>query len=177
MSTGAGWERPQWFEADALLTGAGWERRDAWAAMNWSPAVGAEHLTVRERVALFDLTVAKLDVTGPEALASLERICANRIDRPLGTVIYTAMLTPSAASGATFTVTRKDEELFRVVTGGGSGQHDLAWMRAQIRSSERVAITERTGSLFALGLWVRGHATCSAPSRTRTSIQPRCSRT
>ena len=50
-------------------------------------------------------------------------------------------------------MTRKDEELFRVVTGGGSGQHDLAWMRAQIRDGERVTITERTGSLFALGLW------------------------
>ena len=40
-----------------------------------------------------------------------------------------------------------------MVTGGGSGQHDLAWMRAQIRDGERVAITERTGSLFALALW------------------------
>jgi glycine cleavage system aminomethyltransferase T len=39
------------------------------------------------------------------------------------------------------------------VTGGGSGQHDLAWLRSQIRDGERVAITERTGSLFALGLW------------------------
>ncbi|MGZ5352821.1 MAG: aminomethyltransferase family protein, partial [Actinomycetota bacterium] len=30
---------------------------------------------------------------------------------------------------------------------------DLAWMRAQAREGERVRITERTGSLFALGLW------------------------
>ena len=40
-----------------------------------------------------------------------------------------------------------------MVTGGGSGQHDLAWLRAQIRDGERVTITERTGSLFCLGLW------------------------
>ena len=40
-----------------------------------------------------------------------------------------------------------------MVTGGGSGQHDLAWMRRQIGEDERVRITERTGSLFALGLW------------------------
>jgi glycine cleavage system aminomethyltransferase T len=50
-------------------------------------------------------------------------------------------------------VIRKEEELFRVVTGAGSGQHDLAWIRAQIRAGERVTIVERTGSLFALGLW------------------------
>jgi glycine cleavage system aminomethyltransferase T/glycine/D-amino acid oxidase-like deaminating enzyme len=153
--TGAGWERPQWFEANrALLTGAVWERRDAWAAMNWSPAVGAEHVATRERVALFDITpFAKFDVTGPDALAYLERICANRIDRPLGAVVYTAMLTRSGGIRCDLTVTRKDEELFRVVTGAGSGQHDVAWMRAQIREDERVAITERTGSLFGLGLW------------------------
>ena len=153
--TGAGWERPQWFESNrALLTGADWERRDAWAAMNWSPAVGAEHLATRERVAMFDITpFAKFDVAGPDALAYLERICANRIDRPVGSVVYTAMLTPSGGIRCDLTVTRKDDELFRVVTGGGSGQHDLAWMRAQIRDGERVTITERTGSLFALGLW------------------------
>jgi glycine cleavage system aminomethyltransferase T len=105
-------------------------------------------------VALFDITpFAKFDVTGPDALAYLERVCANRIDRPVGTVVYTAMLTPSGGIRCDLTVTRKDEELFRVVTGGGSGQHDVAWMRAQIREDERVAITERTGSLFALGLW------------------------
>ena len=81
--TGAGWERPQWFEANrALLTGADWERRDAWAAMNWSPAVGAEHLATRERVALFDITpFAKFDVTGPDALR-LPRADLREPDRP-----------------------------------------------------------------------------------------------
>ncbi len=122
--------------------------------MNWSPAVGAEHLATRERVALFDITpFAKFDVAGPDSLSYLERISANRIDRPVGSVVYTAMLTPSGGIRCDLTVTRKDKELFRVVTGGGSGQHDLAWMRAQIRDGERVTITERTGSLFCLGLW------------------------
>ena len=153
--SGAGWERPQWFEANrALLTGADWEHREGWAARHWSPAVGAEHVATRGSAGLFDLTpFAKFDVTGPDALAYLERICANRIDRPVGTVVYTAMLTARGGIRCDLTVTRKDEELFRVVTGGGSGQHDLAWMRTQIRDGERVTITERTGSLFALGLW------------------------
>ena len=62
---------------------------------SWSPAVGAEHVATRERVALFDITpFAKFDVTGPDALGYLERICANRIDRPVGSIVYTAMLTP-----------------------------------------------------------------------------------
>jgi glycine cleavage system aminomethyltransferase T len=63
------------------------------------------------------------------------------------------MLTPRGGIRCDLTVTRKAEDRFRVVTGGGSGQHDLAWMRAQVRDDERVTITERTGGLFALGLW------------------------
>jgi len=153
---GAGWERPEWFEANAPLVpkDAPWLHRDEWAARFWSPIEGAEHLATRSSAALFDLTAfAKLDVEGPDALAYLERICANRIDRPVGSIVYTAMLTPSGGIRCDLTIARKGEELFRVVTGGGSGRHDLAWMRRQIRDGERLRINERTGSLFALGLW------------------------
>ena len=154
--TGAGWERPEWFEANAALVPADapWVHRDGWAGTFWSPIEGAEHLATRSSAALFDLTpFAKFDVEGPDALAYLERICANRIDRPVGSIVYTAMLTPAGGIRCDLTIARKGEELFRVVTGGGSGQHDLAWMRRQIGEDERVRITERTGSLFALGLW------------------------
>ena len=152
--SGAGWERPQWFEANHVLTGAEWESRTGWAAQNWSPCVGAEHIATRERVAMFDVTpFAKFDITGADALSFLERISANRIDRPVGTVVYTSMLTPSGGIRCDLTVTRKEEDRFRVVTGGGSGQHDRAWLLAQRRPGERVNLTVRTGSLFALGLW------------------------
>ena len=152
--TGAGWERPQWFDANKVLSGADWESRTGWSAQNWSPAVGAEHLATRERAALFDLTpYVKLDVEGPEALAFLERVCANRIDRRRGTVIYTSMLTPSGGIRCDLTVTRAGEESFMVVTGGGSGMHDLAWLRRQLRGDERVSIANMTDHRFCLGLW------------------------
>jgi dimethylglycine oxidase len=152
---GAGWERPQWFEANRpLLTGAPWERRDGWAARLWSPVEGAEHLATRSRAALYDLTpFAKFEVEGPDAEAFLERVCANRVGRPVGTIVYTAMLTPRGKIRCDLTVTREDEDRFRVVTGGVSGQHDLAWLRAQARDGERVRIAERTGATFVLGLW------------------------
>jgi glycine cleavage system aminomethyltransferase T/glycine/D-amino acid oxidase-like deaminating enzyme len=152
---GAGWERPQWFEANATLvpSDAPWLRRDDWAAKLWSPIEGAEHLATRNAVALFDVTAfAKFDVQGADALRFLERVFANRIDRPVGSLVYTAALTPRGGIRLDLTIARKREDLFRIVTGGGSGQHDLAWLRRQIRD-ERVSITERTGSLFTLGLW------------------------
>jgi dimethylglycine oxidase len=154
--TGAGWERPQWFEANAGLVPSEvtWRERNAWATKLWSPIEGAEHLATRSTVALFDITTfAKLDVEGPDTLVFLERVFANRIDRPVGSLVYTAALTPRGGIRLDLTITRKGEDLFRIVTGGGSGQHDLAWLRAQARDGERLTITERTGSLFALGLW------------------------
>jgi dimethylglycine oxidase len=153
---GAGWERPQWFEANGPLvpSDARWLRRDEWAAKLWSPIEGAEHLATRSGVALFDITAfAKFDVQGPDALAFLERVFANRIDRPVGTLVYTAALTPRGGIRLDLTIARKRQDLFRLVTGGGTGPHDVAWLRAQLRDGEHVTITERTGSLFALGLW------------------------
>jgi glycine cleavage system aminomethyltransferase T/glycine/D-amino acid oxidase-like deaminating enzyme len=152
---GAGWERPQWFEANrSLLTGAPWEARDEWASRLWSPIEGAEHLATRTTAALYDLTpFAKFDIEGPDAEAFLERVCANRIGRPPGTIVYTAMLTPRGGIRCDLTVTREDEQRFRVVTGGVSGQHDLAWLGRQLRDGERATITDRTGSTFVLGLW------------------------
>ena len=154
---GAGWERPQWFRANREAVGGvthEWARRSGWAARGWSPEVGAEHLATRDRAALFDITpFAKFDVTGPDALPFLERVFANRIDRPVGSIVYTAALTERGGIRLDLTVTRKDEDRFRVVTGGGSGHHDEAFLRWQIREGERVQIAVRTGSLFALGLW------------------------
>ena len=47
--------------------------------------MGAEHLATRSNAALFDITpFAKFDVEGRDALGYLERVFANRIDRPVG---------------------------------------------------------------------------------------------
>ncbi|MEX2274430.1 MAG: FAD-dependent oxidoreductase [Actinomycetota bacterium] len=152
---GAGWERPQWFSANGeLLRGDPWERRTGWAAQHWSPIEGAEHRATREHVALFDITpFAKFAVGGRDALAFLERVCANRIDRPVGSVIYTAMLTPRGGIRCDLTVTRLSDDVFQIVTGGGSAMHDLAWLRSQVRDEERVGIVDRTTSSFCFGLW------------------------
>jgi glycine cleavage system aminomethyltransferase T/glycine/D-amino acid oxidase-like deaminating enzyme len=155
--TGGGWERPQWFEANRDLVGGAtheWARRSGWAAREWSPIEGGEHLAVRANAGLFDLTAyVKLRVQGPDALALLERVCANRIDRPVGTVVYTAMLTPRGGIRCDLTVTRHDDDVFLVVTGGGSGMHDLAWLRAQVRTDERVRIYDGSSRSFVLGLF------------------------
>ena len=61
-----------------------------------------EHRAVRERVGVLDMTsFGKLDVTGPGALAFLQRLCANDVDRPVGSLVYTQCLNRRAGSSAT----------------------------------------------------------------------------
>ena len=65
-----GWERPQWYEANAhLLERYGIEGRAAeWDSRWWSPIVNAEHLAMREHAGLFDLSgVRDLRRAGPRA--------------------------------------------------------------------------------------------------------------
>lgn len=151
----AGWERPQWFDANArLLDPAEPPARTGWAARFWSPIQAAEHRAARERVVLFDATpFVKVEVSGPGALAYLQRLAANQMDRPVGAVTYTAMLDARGGIMADLTVTRVDDSRFWVVTGGGVGMHDLAWMRRQVPGDATVELKDLTSSWCCVGVW------------------------
>lgn len=151
----AGWERPQWFESNrSRLTGDPVERREGWAARHWSPIVAAEHRAARESVALFDLTpFTKIEVQGPGALPFLQRIAANQMDQAIGKVTYTALLDERGRIQCDLTVTRLGDTSFRIVTGGGVGMHDLAWIKRQLRADEALVLTDVTSGMCCLGLW------------------------
>jgi len=153
----AGWERPQWYDANAGLldsVAVAGAARDGWEAREWSPTVAAEHAATRERVALFDMTpFAKFEISGPGALPALQRLAANQMNKPLGSVTYTSMLTPSGGIKCDLTVTRLAEERFMVVTGGAMGLHDLAWIRAHLPNDGSVSAADISSALCCVGLW------------------------
>lgn len=150
-----GWERPHWFESnERLLDGAEFPRRSGWAAAKWSPIIGAEHIAARSRVGLFDLSAfTKIQVSGSGALPFLQSITANQMDRPVGKVTYTSMLNRSGGIEADLTVTRLEDDIFLVVTGGGIGMHDLAWIRKHAPVDGSAQIQDVTSSWCCVGLW------------------------
>ena len=152
---GAGWERPQWFASnERLLERYPVTPRTGWAARGWSPIAGAEHQAARERVAMFDLTpFTTLEVAGPGALAYLEGMASNRMDTPLGKVTYTALLNTAGGIQSDLTITRLAEHRFLVVTGGGGGPRDLAWLRLHLPSDGSVQIHDTTSGTCCIGLW------------------------
>ena len=164
----AGWERPQWYESNAPLLEefedlvadrpAEWDRR--W----WSPIVNAEHLAMRARAGLFDLSAfCVFDVSGPGALAALEKVSLRRIDVALGKVVYTPWLSPGGGFKSDLTVMRLGDEHFRVVTGGAHGMADRKWLSrppAGRRLGPARRRHERRGRRSGSG--VRSRATSSA---------------
>ncbi|HZQ06041.1 MAG TPA: glycine cleavage T C-terminal barrel domain-containing protein, partial [Anaerolineae bacterium] len=158
----AGWERPQWYAVNANLSplpsperrGERVWMREGWTARYWSPIIAAEHAATRERAGLFDLTAfTKLEVKGAGALAFLQRLAANQMDRPVGHVTYTAMVNERGGIETDLTVTRIAPDTFWVITGGGMGMHDLAWLKKHLPDDESVTITDLTSAYATLGLW------------------------
>ena len=149
----SGWERANWFEANARDGDPGLRPR-GWAGQIWSPAIGAEHRACRERAALFDETsFAKIEVSGPGAEDFLQRLCDNDVGRPPGTVVYTSMLNARGGIECDFTVTRLAEERFWIVTGTAFGQHDLSWIRSWSPGDGSVHVEDATSAYVCFGLW------------------------
>ena len=149
----SGWERANWFEPNAA-DGDESLRPRGWAGENWSPAIHAEAMATRERAGLFDETsFAKFEVEGPGALALLQQLCGNDVDRPVGSVTYTQMLNRRGGIECDFTVTRLGAERFRIVTGTAFGNHDMAWVRKHMPSDGSVQLHDVTSAYACFGLW------------------------
>lgn len=153
----AGWERPEWYAANEGLLdelAVRGTERNGWEAREWSPIIAAEHVATRERVAMFDLTpFATFEITGPGSLAALQRLTTNQMDRPVGTIAYTAMLTPNGGVKCDLTVTRLAEQRFMVVTGGAMGLHDLGWIQMHLPDDGSVTVSDTSAELCCIGLW------------------------
>ncbi len=154
----AGWERPFWYGANEGLLGDYGERvmpRAAeWDGRWWSPIVNAEHLAMRDRAAIVDLSAfAIFDVTGPGACAYLEGLCVNRVDVAPGRTVYTPLLNRAGGILADLTIMRLAHDRFRVVTGGGMGMRDRKLFTDALPADGSAQLHDATSQLTTIGLW------------------------
>jgi glycine cleavage system aminomethyltransferase T len=152
----AAWERPHWYESNAkLVEEYGVQSREhEWDARWWSPIINAEHLAMRDRAAMFDLTAFSIfDVKGPGALEVVQKVSARQMNVPAGRVIYTPVLTPSGGFKSDLTIMKMDDETFRVVTGGAHGMADKKWFADHLPEDGSATIEDLTSTVCTLGLW------------------------
>ena len=145
-----GWERPNWFaEGDE-------EARDIYTfgQPNWHGPVGREHRAAREAAVLFDQTsFAKFILQGPDAEAALQWIAANRVDRPVGSIIYTQMLNDRGGIECDLTCVRTGFDSYYIVTGTGYATHDFDWIRRNIPEGMNAQLVDVTSSNAVLSLF------------------------
>jgi glycine cleavage system aminomethyltransferase T/glycine/D-amino acid oxidase-like deaminating enzyme len=155
---GAGWERPQWYESNAPLLeeyGDRVGRRGAeWDSRWWSPITNAEHLAMRDRAGIFDLSAfAIFDAIGPGALDVLQQVSMRQVNAAVGRVVYTPWLSPSGGFKADLTIMRLADEHFRVVTGGAHGMADRKWLADHLPADGSAQLADLTSACSTLGLW------------------------
>jgi sarcosine dehydrogenase len=163
-----GWERPNWF-ADASR-GETPHDEYTYERQNWFAAVGREHRACREAAVLVDQTsFAKFALKGPDALAALDWICANDIDKPVGSLTYTQMLDDSGGIQCDLTVCRVGTDEFYIVTGTGFATHDFDWIQRNIPPGSNAQLFDITSGWAVLSLMGPNSRTI-LQSVTRTDI-------
>lgn len=144
----AGWERANWFgEPGERPTYTYTYGRPA-----WFDQVGREHRAARDAVALFDLsTFAKVEVAGPGALATLQRLCTADLDVAVGRVVYTLALNERGGIELDGTVTRLAADRFLVVTPTVYQAKTVHWLRRGARAATVTDVTSAFATLAVMG--------------------------
>ena len=163
-----GAERPNWF--------AGPGQRPAveygFGRQNWFENHQREHAATREAVAMFDQSsFGKLLVSGPDALALLQHLCANDVDVAIDRVVYTAMLNARGTFESDLTVIRTAADRFLLITGTAQIVRDAAWVRRHVRDDMRVDVVDVTARHAVLARDGAERARPAAAARRRRPVR------
>jgi 4-methylaminobutanoate oxidase (formaldehyde-forming) len=144
-----GWERPSWFQPE----GCGVSTELRFGKPHWFDRVAREHKAAREAVAVFDQTsFSKILVQGRDAPAFLERVCAGRMDVPVGRLTYTPILNARGGYESDVVAMRIRNDAYLIVTSSAQQTRDMDLLRRHIATDEFVTLTDMTSAYAVIGL-------------------------
>ncbi|MDQ2068149.1 FAD-dependent oxidoreductase [Xinfangfangia sp. CPCC 101601] len=148
----AGWERGLWYAKDA-------SERDlpySVGAQPWYPIAVREAAQMEAGTALLDLSpFGKFDISGPDALAFLQKIATANLDVAIGRAVYTVMLNARGGIEADVTIRRSGAQSFRLVSGAATRWRDGAWLRRRAAGFD-VAVADVTETEAVIGVMGAG---------------------
>jgi heterotetrameric sarcosine oxidase gamma subunit len=148
FGTKLNWERANYFRPEGAA-----EPPPTLGTPGWLPWMLDEQRACREQAVVFDQTsFAKFLLKGRDALAVLERLCANRIDVEIGRIVYTAMLNERGGFESDITVTRIGPMEFFVLGGSAQATRDFAWIERHIGADEHASLVDVTSGYSVLSL-------------------------
>ena len=113
--------------------------------------ITAEHLAVRERVGLFDVShMGEIEIAGADALAAVQKLTSNDASRlAVGQIQYSSLPTPEGTVVDDVLVYRWAPEHFLLVVNAGSIEKDWGWIQAHI-SGVGDAVAVNSSARYAL---------------------------
>lgn len=145
----SGWERPLFFAPAGTEPALHY----SWGQPPWFEAVQAECRATRTQVALFDQTsFSKYRLQGADALALLQRLCANDVAVPPGRIVYTALLNERGTFESDLTVMRITPDSFDLISGTAQTARDLDWISRQIPAGADAQLSNITSHYGVLGV-------------------------
>ncbi|MTH96723.1 FAD-dependent oxidoreductase [Roseibium sp. RKSG952] len=150
MGDSWGLETPLWFAAE------GQEARDivSFHRSNDFEAIGAECRTVRDSVGITEIAnFAKYEITGPGALAFLDRMMTNAMPK-VGRIILTPMLNERGKIIGDFTIARAGEDHFYMFGSSQAEVYHMRWFERHLPDDGSVTI--RPINLGWAGLSIAG---------------------
>jgi len=146
-----GWERASYFRGSAAAAQAPYPHTLGKPA--WLDDMAREQRATRQAVALYDQTsFGKLLLQGRDALAVLQRLCANEMDVAPGRIVYTPMLNERGGFESDVTVTRVAADRFLIVTGSAQAPRDHDWIARHIGAGEAAALVDVSAMTAVLSL-------------------------
>jgi 4-methylaminobutanoate oxidase (formaldehyde-forming) len=102
---------------------------------------------------VFDQTsFSKFVLKGRDALAVLERLCANRINVDVGRIVYTAMLNERGGFESDVTITRIAPDEFFILSGSAQATRDFTWIERHIGADQRASLVDVTSAYSVLSV-------------------------
>lgn len=105
---------------------------------------GGEHLAVRTRAGLFDIShLGQVEVAGKDALAAVQRVtCSDASRLKAGQTRRSALTTPAGTFVDQIAVHRLGSSHFLLVVGAAGVGGDVAWLVEQVKSFGDVAVLD-----------------------------------
>ena len=142
-----GFERANWFANEGQKA----EYEYSYKRQNWFENCAAEHRAMRENVGVYDISsFGKFEVTGPDAMANLQRICCGDVDVEPGKVVYTQCLNPRGGIESDITVVRMAQEQYFITTGVAATYRDYWHIKKHLQGD--VDLKDITMNLTCLSL-------------------------
>ena len=108
---------------------------------------------MREAVGLFDQSsFAKFRLEGRDAMAVLNRVCANDVDVAPGKLVYTQWLNEKGGIEADLTVTRLSETAYLIVTGAETEIKDFNWLKRHTPDDAHAVLTNVSSGMGVISI-------------------------